>query len=288
VRPKEIEKAGVVGGGFMGSGIAEAVARAGIPVVVYEPDEPPLERSRSRVEQSVARAVRGGKLSDDEARDLVDRIAWTTDLEALRGSDIVVEAVTEDPGVKGNVFQGLDALLGPDAVLASNTSSIPIAQLGSWTDTPDRVIGLHFFSPVPVMRLVEVVVGIDTSDATVDRAEEFARSIGKEPIRTKDRSGFIVNMLLVPYLMAAVRMLEDGFATREDIDMGMKLGAGHPMGPLTLCDFIGLDVLYAVCDSLYEEFKRPEYAPPPLLKRMVVSGHHGRKTGRGFYDYEAT
>ena len=283
-----IEKAGVVGGGFMGSGIAEAVARAGIPVVVYEPEEPPLERSRGRVEQSVARAVRGGKLSEDEARDLVDRIAWTTDLEALRGSDVVVEAVTEDPGVKGKVFQGLDALLGPDAVLASNTSSIPIAQLGSWTGTPDRVIGLHFFSPVPVMRLVEVVVGIDTSDATVDRAEEFARSIGKEPIRTKDRSGFIVNMLLVPYLMAAVRMLEDGFATREDIDMGMKLGAGHPMGPLALCDFIGLDVLYAVCDSLYEEFKRPEYAPPPLLKRMVVSGHHGRKTGRGFYVYEAT
>ena len=150
------------------------------------------------------------------------------------------------------------------------------------------MIGLHFFSPVPVMRLVEVVVGIDTGDATVDAAEAFARAIGKTPIRTKDRSGFIVNMLLVPYLMAAVRMYEDGFATREDIDMGMKLGCGHPMGPLTLCDFIGLDVLYAVCDSLYEEFKRPEYAPPPLLKRMVVSGHHGRKTGRGFYEYEAT
>jgi 3-hydroxybutyryl-CoA dehydrogenase len=280
-----IDKAGLVGGGFMGSGIAESVARAGIPVVVYEPDEAPLERGRGRVEQSVARAVRGGKLSDQDAQDLVQRIGWTTDLDALRGSEVVVEAVTEDPAVKGKVFQALDAILSPDAVLASNTSSIPIAQLASWTATPERVIGLHFFSPVPVMRLVEVVVGLDTSEATVERAEAFARAIGKEAIRTKDRSGFIVNMLLVPYLMAAVRMLEDGFATREDIDKGMKLGAGHPMGPLTLCDFIGLDVLYAVCDSLYEEFKRPEYAPPPLLKRMVVSGHHGRKTGRGFYDY---
>jgi 3-hydroxybutyryl-CoA dehydrogenase len=280
-----MDKAGVVGGGFMGSGIAESVARAGIPVVVYEPEEAPLHRSRGRVEQSVARGVRGGKLSDEEARQLIDRIVWTTDIEALRGSEVVVEAVTEDPAVKGPVFQALDALLGPGAVLASNTSSIPIAQLASWTDTPDRVIGLHFFSPVPVMRLVEVVVALDTSEATVERAETFASAIGKEAIRTKDRSGFIVNMLLVPYLMAAVRMLEDGFATREDIDKGMKLGAGHPMGPLALCDFIGLDVLYAVCDSLYEEFKRPEYAPPPLLKRMVVSGHHGRKTGRGFYEY---
>ena len=280
-----MDKAGVVGGGFMGSGIAESVARAGIPVVVYEPEEAPLHRSRGRVEQSVVRGVRGGKLSDEEARQLIDRIVWTTDIEALRGSEVVVEAVTEDPAVKGPVFQALDALLGPAALLASNTSSIPIAQLASWTDTPDRVIGLHFFSPVPVMRLVEVVVALDTSEATVERAETFASAIGKEAIRTKDRSGFIVNMLLVPYLMAAVRMLEDGFATREDIDKGMKLGAGHPMGPLALCDFIGLDVLYAVCDSLYEEFKRAEYAPPPLMKRMVALGHLGRKTGRGFYEY---
>jgi 3-hydroxybutyryl-CoA dehydrogenase len=272
----------------MGSGIAESVARAGIPVVVYEPDAAPLERGRARVRQSVARAVGGGKLSDDEAEALVERIDWTTDMDALGASDLVVEAVTEDPAVKGPVFQAVDARLAPQAVLASNTSSIPIAQLASWTRTPERVIGLHFFSPVPVMRLIEVVVALDTSDATVERAEAFARAIGKEAIRTRDRSGFIVNMLLVPYLMAAVRMLEDGFATREDIDKGMKLGAGHPMGPLALCDLIGLDVLYAVCDSLYEEFKRPEYAPPPLLKRMVVSGHHGRKTGRGFYDYDVT
>jgi 3-hydroxybutyryl-CoA dehydrogenase len=215
----------------------------------------------------------------------MDRVAWTTSFDDLAGCDLVVEAVTEDPLVKGEVFQRLDALTSGDTILASNTSSIPIAQIASWTSEPKRVLGLHFFSPVPVMKLVEIVIGLDTDDTTVERAAGFAEQIGKHPIHTKDRSGFIVNMLLVPYLMAAVRMYEDGFASREDIDNGMKLGAGHPMGPLTLCDFIGLDVLYAVCDSLYEEFKRPEYAPPPLLKRMVVSGHHGRKTGRGFYDY---
>jgi 3-hydroxybutyryl-CoA dehydrogenase len=199
----------------------------------------------------------------------------------------VVEAVSEDPEIKGPLFRELDELLAEDAVLASNTSSIPIAQLASWTQHPERVLGLHFFSPVPVMKLVEIVIALDTSEQSVACAESFAGAIGKTPIRVKDRSGFLVNLLLVPYLMAAVRAYEDGFASREDIDQGMKLGAGHPMGPLTLCDFIGLDVLHAVCDSLYEEFKRPEYAPPPLLKRMVVSGHHGRKTGRGFYEYDA-
>ncbi|WCB93503.1 3-hydroxybutyryl-CoA dehydrogenase [Baekduia alba] len=276
---------GVVGAGFMGSGIAESTARAGVPVVLYEPEDAPLQRSRERIETSLERAVAGGKLDADEAAQLVSRIAWTTDLDALDGSDLVVEAIVEDPTVKGKVFRTLDERMAPDALLASNTSSIPIAQLASWTEHRERVLGLHFFSPVPVMKLVEIVVALDTADAAVARAEAFAAAIGKTPIRTKDRSGFIVNMLLVPYLMAAVRMYEDGFASREDIDQGMKLGAGHPMGPLTLCDFIGLDVLYAVCDSLYEEFKRPEYAPPPLLKRMVVSGHHGRKTGRGFYEY---
>ena len=172
-------------------------------------------------------------------------------------------------------------------ILASNTSSIPIAALAARDRPPERVLGLHFFSPVPVMKLVEIVVALDTADETIAKGEASSQQIGKRPIRTKDRSGFIVNMLLVPYLMAAVRMYEDGFATREDIDEGMKLGAGHPMGPLQLCDFIGLDVLYAVCDSLYEEFKRAEYAPPPLMKRMVALGHLGRKTGRGFYEYGA-
>jgi 3-hydroxybutyryl-CoA dehydrogenase len=282
----EVGSIAVVGAGFMGSGIAESAARAGIEVKLHEPDPAPLERSRGRVEQSVAHAVEGGKLTDEEAAALVKRIEWTTDAEALGGAELVVEAVVEDVSVKGQVFQVLDRRLGEDVILASNTSSIPIAQLASWTDHPQRVLGLHFFSPVPVMKLVEVVVALDTDLAVVERAEAFARQLGKHPIRTKDRSGFIVNMLLVPYLMAAVRMYEDGFASREDIDEGMRLGCGHPMGPLTLCDFIGLDVLYAVCDSLYEEFKRPEYAPPPLLKRMVVSGHHGRKTGRGFYEYD--
>jgi len=277
---------GVVGAGFMGSGIAESAARAGLAVKLYEPDEAPLERSRGRIETSVARAVEGGKLSAEEASALVERVEWTTDPDALAGAGVVVEAVVEDAALKGQVFQTLDRLLGEDVILASNTSSIPIAQLASWTDHPQRVLGLHFFSPVPVMKLVEVVVALDTDAGVVERAEDFARRLGKHPIRTKDRSGFIVNMLLVPYLMAGVRMYEDGFASREDIDEGMRLGCGHPMGPLTLCDFIGLDVLYAVCGSLYEEFKRPEYAPPPLLKRMVVSGHHGRKTGRGFYEYD--
>ena len=282
----ELEAVGVVGAGFMGSGIAESAARAGLAVTLHEPDEAPLVRSRGRIQTSVARAVEGGKLSAEDAEALVGRISWTTDPDALAGSGVVLEAVVEDAELKGRVFQTLDRLLGADVILASNTSSIPIAQLGSWTDHPERVLGLHFFSPVPVMKLVEVVVALDTDAGVVERAEDFARRLGKHPIRTKDRSGFIVNMLLVPYLMAAVRMYEDGFANREDIDEGMRLGCGHPMGPLTLCDFIGLDVLYAVCDSLYEEFKRPEYAPPPLLKRMVVSGHHGRKTGRGFYEYD--
>ncbi|HEX4009253.1 MAG TPA: 3-hydroxybutyryl-CoA dehydrogenase [Solirubrobacteraceae bacterium] len=280
-----ISRIAVVGAGFMGSGIAESAASAGIDVTVFEPEAPPLERSRRRLSQSVSRAVSRGKVSQDDADVLIGRIAYTSELGDLAGVDAVVEAVTEDPRVKGKLFQQLDDQLPDARFLASNTSSIPIAELAAWTQRPARVLGLHFFSPVPVMKLVEVVVGLDTSEQTITTAESFAAEIGKTPIRTKDRSGFIVNMLLVPYLMAAVRMYEDGFASREDIDEGMRLGCGHPMGPLTLCDFIGLDVLYAVCDSLYEEFKRPEYAPPPLLKRMVVSGHHGRKAGKGFYEY---
>jgi 3-hydroxybutyryl-CoA dehydrogenase len=237
-----IDRVGVVGAGFMGSGIAESTAAAGIDVTVFEPEQAPLVRSRAQLETSVARATSRGKMTQEEGESLIGRVAYTTRVEDLDSVDAVVEAVTEDPRVKGTRFQQLDQQLPEAQFLASNTSSIPIA-------------------------------------------EQFASRIGKRPIRTKDRSGFIVNMLLVPYLMAAVRMYEDGFASREDIDEGMRLGAGHPMGPLTLCDFIGLDVRYAVCQSLYEEFKRPEYAPPPLLKRMVVSGHHGRKAGQGFYKY---
>jgi 3-hydroxybutyryl-CoA dehydrogenase len=281
----EITAIGVVGAGFMGSGIAESAAAAGVSAVVYEPSAEPLKRSRIALDASVARAVSRGKLSADEAEALIGRVEYTSELDQLSEVDAVIEAVTEDPRVKGKLFAELDQRLPEARFLASNTSSIPIAELAAWTQRPDRVVGLHFFSPVPVMKLVEVVIALDTDELTVDVAETFVGQIGKQAIRTKDRSGFIVNMLLVPYLMAAVRMYEDGFAARDDIDEGMRLGCGHPMGPLTLCDFIGLDVLYAVCDSLYEEFKRPEYAPPPLLKRMVVSGHHGRKAGKGFYEY---
>jgi 3-hydroxybutyryl-CoA dehydrogenase len=283
-----ISRLGVVGAGFMGSGIAESAARAGLRVLVHEPEEAPLEHSRSQIASSVERAVSRGKLDTEQAKALIERITYSTDLASLAGSDLVIEAVVEDEAVKSRVFRALDEIMPAEAILASNTSSIPIAGLAAATRRADRVLGLHFFSPVPVMRLVEIVQGLDTADETVQRAEAFVEAIGKQPIRTKDRSGFIVNMLLVPYLMAAVRMYSEGFASREDIDHGMKLGAGHPMGPLELCDFIGLDVLYAVCDSLYEEFKLPEYAPPPLMKRMVVSGHLGRKAGRGFYEYEAS
>jgi 3-hydroxybutyryl-CoA dehydrogenase len=276
---------GIIGAGFMGSGIAESSARGGYDVVQYEPDAAVLERSRARIEQSLARAEESGKLEGTSPASVLARITSATELEAVRGAQLVVEAVYEDAQIKAEVFRELDRLLPPDTPLASNTSSIPIAQLAAATKHPGRVLGLHFFSPVPVMRLVEVVISLDTAGEVVEQAEQFVQAIGKQSIRTKDRSGFVVNLLLVPYLMAAVRMLEEGFATAEDIDLGMKLGAGHPMGPLTLCDFIGLDVLQAVCDSLYDEFKRPDFAAPPLLKRLVAAGHSGRKSGRGFYDY---
>lgn len=276
---------GVVGAGFMGAGIAESAAQAGCPVVLVDVDMPALVRARTQIARSLEKAASRGKLNEAKAKAALGRITYETDIEEVSGAEIVIEAVVEDPEIKGRLFERLDKILPGEAILASNTSSIPIAQLASRTEHPDRLLGLHFFSPVPVMKLVEVVVGLDTRLDVAETAEEFVRSIGKLPLRTKDRSGFIVNMLLVPYLMAGVRMYEEGFASKEDIDEGMRLGCGHPMGPLELADFIGLDVLYAVCDSLYEEFKRPEYAPPPLLKRMVVSGHHGGKSGRGFYSY---
>ena len=278
---------GVVGAGFMGSGIAESAARAGKRVIVYESQQAPLERSRERIAASVSKAVARGKFSQEDATALTDRVIHTTRLEDLCGADAVIEAVFEDRRVKGDLFALMDETF-PDALfLASNTSSIAIAELAARTERPERVVGMHFFSPVPVMKLVELVAAIDTAHETVAAAEVFVQEIGKHAIHTKDRSGFIVNVMLFPYLMSAVRLYEDGFASREDIDEGMKLGCGHPMGPLTLCDFIGLDVMDAICESLYMEFKQPEYAPPPLLKRMVISGHLGRKTGRGFYDYTA-
>jgi 3-hydroxybutyryl-CoA dehydrogenase len=282
---KVIETVGVYGAGFMGSGIAESVARAGLDVVVYEPDWHVLDRSRNRIRASVSRAVRGGKLAEVEAEELMSRVSFSASLGDLRSAHVVIEAIVEDVESKRDAFTLMDETLPDAAVIASNTSSIPIAQLAAATSRPERVLGLHFFSPVPVMQLVEIVVALDTSLETISVARAFVERVGKRPIETKDRSGFIVNMLLVPYLVAAVRMYEEGFASREDIDTGMQLGCGHPMGPLTLCDFIGLDVLYAVCESLYDEFKRDEYAPTPLMKRMVASGRLGRKTGRGFYEY---
>lgn len=276
---------GIAGAGLMGSGIAESAARSGVAVTVYEPGERALARSRERIDQSLGRAVRGGKLSPQEGVQLVERIVWSTDLADLSDAEVVIEAIVEDLDAKRELFAQLDAVAPAARILASNTSSIPIASLAAATTRPERVCGLHFFSPVPVMGLVEIVVGLDTSLDTLATAEGFATQLRKHPIRTKDRAGFIVNFLLVPYLMAAVRMLEDGFATREDIDEGMRQGCGHPMGPLALCDFIGLDVLQAVCESLYEEFKQAEYAPPALLRRMTAAGRLGRKTNRGFYDY---
>jgi 3-hydroxybutyryl-CoA dehydrogenase len=281
----EVSSVAVLGGGFMGSGIAESVAVAGLPVVVRDVDEASLARAGERIDESLKHAVRRGKLDEAGAREARERIELTTELDPVAAADLILEAVPEDERLKVEVMHLVDGVADEHAIIASNTSSIPIAELARAVRNPSRVLGLHFFSPVPVMSLVEVVIALDTSEQTTATAKAFVERIGKSPIETKDRSGFIVNMLLVPYLMAAVRMFEEGFASREDIDTGMRLGCGHPMGPLTLCDLIGLDVLYAVCDSLYEEFKRDEYAPPPLLKRMVASGRLGRKSGRGFYDY---
>ena len=275
----------IAGAGFMGSGIAESMITAGRQVFLYEPDPEPLDRARKHIAASLAKAAARGKLGDGTPDELLEHVTFTTRLQDLAGADAVIEAVIEDVEVKRDLFSKLDSALPKAQFLASNTSSIPIAELAAATTHPERVLGLHFFSPVPVMKLVEIVLALDTSDEVTAAAEELVHEIGKEAVQTKDRSGFIVNMLLVPYLMAAVRMYEDGFASRDDIDTGMKLGCGHPMGPLALCDLIGLDVLYAVCNSLYDEFKRDEYAPPPLIKRMVASRRLGRKSGRGFYDY---
>jgi 3-hydroxybutyryl-CoA dehydrogenase len=278
-----IDRVAVLGGGLMGSGIAEAIARAGLPVVLREIDERTLVTARARIGGSLARAVAGGKLTAAERDHALARVAFTTDIEDLGGVDLVIEAVPEDPDLKAGVLAEAARVVGPQAIVASNTSSIPVAQLAAAVPSPERVVGLHFFSPVPVMRLVEIVVALDTCAGTVKVAHAFVQRIGKQAIETKDRSGFVVNMLLVPYLMAAVRMYEEGFAERDAIDEGMRLGCGHPIGPLALCDLIGLDVLCSVCESLYDEFKQPQYAPPPLLKRMVASGRLGRKSGIGFY-----
>ncbi|MGH9244381.1 MAG: 3-hydroxybutyryl-CoA dehydrogenase [Acidimicrobiales bacterium] len=283
----EIQRVGVVGCGLMGSGIAEMSARAGCDVVVVEVDDDMVAAGGSRIDRSLARGVKAGKLTEQDRDESTARLRFTSDYADLADRQIVVEAVVENEDEKTAVFGRLDKVVDdPAAILASNTSSIPIMKLGMATTRPSQVVGIHFFNPVPVLTLVELVQSLLTSDETLDRAEQFATDcLGKTVIRSQDRAGFIVNALLIPYLLSAIRMLESGFATKEHIDEGMVLGCAHPMGPLALADLIGLDTTMAVAESLYEEFKEPLYAPPPLLARMVEAGLLGRKTGRGFYEY---
>ena len=285
----DIERVGVVGCGLMGSGIAEVCARAGLDVIVREVNEGALGAGRKRIEGSLDKALRSGKLPEADRDAALGRLRYTTDFGEFADRQLVVEAVIENEAEKLEVFRGIDkAVEAEDAILASNTSSIPVMKLAMATDRPASVLGLHFFNPVPVMHLVELIPSLLTAPETAVKAEAFADGIlGKRVIRSKDRAGFIVNALLIPYLLSAIRMLESGFATAEDIDSGVVEGLRHPMGPLALTDLIGLDTTIAVSQSLYEEFKEPLYAPPPLLSRMVEAGLLGRKAGRGFYDYHA-
>lgn len=280
-----MERIGVIGGGLMGSGIAEVCARAGSEVIVHEVDATMAEAALGRIEKSLARAVERGKLDDVGRNDILSRISVSTDLSDQADRHLIIEAATENEELKKGIFGELDGLVSEETILASNTSSIPITRLAAATNRPGKVVGLHFFNPVPVMALVELVTTVLTNDDTGETVAAYAEKLGKTVIRAKDRAGFIVNMLLIPYMLNAVRMLEQGVASREDIDAGMRLGANHPMGPLELTDFVGLDTTKFVADVLFEEFKNPEYASPPLLTRMVEAGLHGRKSGRGFYDY---
>lgn len=282
-----IERVGVVGCGLMGSGIAETCARSGYETIVREVDTALLQRGLGRLEQSLATAVSRGKLPADQAEQARGRLRGTTRLDELAACDVVIEAIVENPDQKRKLFADLDRICKPEALLASNTSSIPIIQLASATHRAEQVFGLHFFNPVPVMRLVEVVRCITTAEATVEAARRFGESLGKRVIVAPDRPGFIVNLLLVPYLLDAVRALEAGVGSREDIDVGMVLGCGMPMGPLTLLDFVGLDTTHFIAEIMFDEFKDHRYASPPLLKQLVLAGFHGRKTGRGFYNYQA-
>jgi 3-hydroxybutyryl-CoA dehydrogenase len=281
----EIRKVGVLGCGLMGSGIAEISAKAGYETFVREINDEAAARGRGMIEKSLGRAVDKGKLEASVRDEIMGRVTMTTALQDLRECDIIIEAVTEDLGVKNGMFRELDGVCGPDTIFASNTSSLTIADMAAATNRPHRFIGLHFFNPVPVMKLVEVVRTIAVDQETFTRSYEFSRTLGKEPVEAKDTSGFIVNRLLVPYMLDAIRCLEQGLASTEDIDRGMTLGTGYPMGPFTLCDFVGIDTLYYIAEIMFEEFREPRFAPPPLLKRMVTLGMYGRKTKKGFYDY---
>jgi 3-hydroxybutyryl-CoA dehydrogenase len=280
-----IQQVGVVGCGLMGSGIGQVCAQSGYQVVVREANSELLAKGTGRIEKFLQAGVEKGKVTEAQKREALSRIRGTTSLDDLAACDLVIEAVTENVELKREVFATLDRICKPEALLASNTSSVCIAEMSGVTKRPSQVLGMHFFNPVPLMKLVEVVRALTTSDATVSAGMGFVRSLGKTPILAKDTPGFVVNLLLVPYLLDAVRALERGVASVEDIDQGMVLGCGYPMGPLTLLDFVGIDTTYYIANILFDEFKETRYAAPTLMKRMVLAGHHGRKTGKGFYDY---
>jgi 3-hydroxybutyryl-CoA dehydrogenase len=283
----EIRKVGVMGCGLMGSGIVQVAAQSGFQVTVLEVSKEALQTGLKRIDQFLAGGVSKGKLRPEDKEAAQARITGVTEYRALRDSDLVIEAVVEDLAAKKQAFRSLEDALRPEAILASNTSSLSISEMAALTGRPARFVGLHFFNPVPLMKLVEVIRGLQTTPEVEESAVAFARALGKTPIRTSDRPGFIVNRLLVPYLLDSIRALEEGIGSVADIDQGMKLGCGHPMGPLTLNDLVGIDTTYHIANIMFEEFRERRFAPPPLMKRMVLTGMHGRKTGRGFYDYSS-
>jgi 3-hydroxybutyryl-CoA dehydrogenase len=285
MKPDDVKKVAVVGCGLMGSGIVEVVAKSGAEVTFVEISEEKCQKQMGRIEKSLGKAVEKGKLDAGERDAVVGRISSTTDIGEIGDIDLAIEAVTEDLETKLDVFRRLDELARPEVILASNTSSLPIGEMAAATKRPDKVLGMHFFNPVPVMKLLELVRALQTSDETLELARGYGEKLGKTVVVAKDRAGFIVNYLLVSFLNSAVRMVEEGFATKEDIDTAVQLGLGHPMGPLTLLDLVGLDTAYYISHVLYDQFKDPIYAAPNLLKQMVTAGHHGRKSGKGFYDY---
>ncbi len=282
----KLEEIGVIGCGLMGSGIAEVCARAGYKVVVREIGDELLQKGLARIQQSLSKAVARGKATHEEAEQALARIQGTLNLADFGGCDLVVEAAVENMGIKKEIFAQLDSIVPSHAILASNTSSLCVTEMASVTQRGDKVLGIHFFNPVPVMPLIEFVRTILTSDETMAVVHEFGASLGKTMVTAKDTPGFIVNRLLIPYLLDAVRIYEDGLASREDIDAAIKLGLNHPMGPLTLLDLVGLDTCLFISDAMYEEYKDPRFAAPPLLRRMVLAGHLGRKSGQGFYDHK--
>ncbi|MGJ4051008.1 3-hydroxybutyryl-CoA dehydrogenase [Corynebacterium macclintockiae] len=282
-----VQRVGVIGAGLMGAGIAEVAAKAGSDVLVWEAKQEFAEAGKARIEKSLEKAVSRGKLSEEDRDAALGRLTFTTKLEDFADRELVMEAIIENEDIKKDVFAKLDQIVeDKKAPLCSNTSSLPIQTIASATKNPGRVLGLHFFNPVPVLPLVEVIPALNSDEDVVEVAQTYAtETLGKQAIRAKDRSGFIVNFLLVPYMLSAIRMVENGVATPEDIDTGMKLGANHPMGPLTLADMVGLDTCAFIADVMYKEFGDPSYACPPLLRRMVTAGHTGRKSGKGFYEY---